>query len=176
MSSVGNFLGGLFTGNNSTEEGDVNNAGNVAGFGIGTGEGAVSTGLGFEEGLLSGNQSEEGKLLAPEIQNIQQQGQQQIQTAGEFGNRSGGTNAAAQNNIDTQRANVNDLIAKLTGSAASGVTSAGESLLSTGLTASQQQAQEAQQEMENQQNSLLSNTIGGAVGNLETLLFGRVAD
>ena len=166
MSSVGSYLGGLFTGNNSTEQGDVNNAGNVAGFGIGTGEGAVSTGLGFEEGLLSGNQSEEGKLLAPEIQNIQQQGQQQIQTAGEFGTRSGGQNASAQQNIDTQRANVNNLISQLTGQAATNVTSTGENLLNTGLSANQQQAQEAQQEMENQQNSIFGGLATRGVNDL----------
>jgi hypothetical protein len=166
MSSAGSFLGGLFTGNNSTEQGDVNNAGNVAGFGIGAGEGAVSTGLGFEEGLLSGNQSEEGKLLAPEIQNIQQQGQQQIQTAGEFGTRSGGQNASAQQNIDTQRANVNNLISQLTGQAASGVTSAGENLLNTGLSANQQQANEEQQIMENQQNSIFGGLATRGVNDL----------
>ena len=65
------FMGGLFTGSNSTLTGDEANAGNVMGFGTATGEGAVSTGLGFEEGLLSGNQAEEAKLLAPEIGNIQ---------------------------------------------------------------------------------------------------------
>ena len=160
---MGSFMNGLFTGNNATESGDVGNAGNVMGFGTATGEGAVNTGLGFEEGLLSGYQAEEAQLLAPEIQNIQKQGQQQIQTAGEFGNRSGGVNASAQNNIDTQRSQVNDMVSKLTGDAAANVTSTGENLLNTGLKANQIQDEEAQKKMLNQQNSLLGGAITGGV-------------
>ena len=153
------FMGGLFTGSNSTLTGDEANAGDVMGFGTATGEGAVSTGLGFEEGLLSGNQAEEAKLLAPEIGNIQKQGQQQIQTAGEFGNRSGGVNASAQNNIDTQRSQVNDMVSKLTGSAASNVTNTGENLLNTGLEANQIQAGESEEKQKEQADSIFGRAI-----------------
>lgn len=152
---MGSFLGGLFSGQDPTLSGDIGDAGNVAGFGIGAGESAVNTGLGFEEGLLSGNQAEEAKLLAPEISGIQKRGQQQIQTAGEFGNRSGGTNASAQNNIDTQRGEVNNMISQLTGGAAANVTQAGEGLLNTGLNASEAQAQEAQMRLQNERDSIL---------------------
>jgi len=163
------FLGGLFTGSNSTENGDVGNSGQIMGFGTAAGEGAVQTGLGFDEGLLSGNQSQIAKLIAPQIQAQQQQGQQQIQTAGEFQNRSGGTNSSAQNNIDTQRANVNNMISQLTGQAAGAVTQTGENLLNTGLKANEVQDQEAQRIMDNQANSLLGMGITEGAGDLEGL-------
>lgn len=156
---MGSFLSSILTGQNPTLNGDIGNAGNVAGFGIGTGEGAVQSGLGFQEGLLSGNQAEEAKLLAPEISNIQKQGQQQINTAAQFGNRAGGTNASAQNNIDTQRSGITDMIAKLTGNAANSVTSTGEGLLNTGLNANQQQAQESQDKLKNFQDSVLGSGV-----------------
>ena len=171
---MGSFLGGIFTGSSPNLTAAEGTASNIGGFGTGVGEGAVSSGLGFEEGLLSGNQAEEAKLLAPEISGIQKRGQQQIQTAGEFGNRSGGTNAAAQNNIDTQRANVNDMIAQLTGNAAANVTSTGTGLLNTGLSASEAQAQEAQMQLENQRNSLLGNAIGEGAGALENFGLGKI--
>lgn len=169
---MGSFFNGLFTGNNSTETGDVGNAGNIMGFGTATGEGAVQTGLGFEEGILSGNQAEQAQLLAPEIQAQQQQGQQQIQTAGEFGNRSGGTNASAQNNIDTQRSNVNNMVSQLTGQAAGAVTQTGENLLNTGLNANQVQDQEAQQIQENQANSILGMGVTEGAGAAEGFALG----
>lgn len=146
--------------------GDIGNAGDVSGFGIAQGEGDIGAASGFDQALLSGNQAEEAKLLAPQISNIQKQGQQQIKTAGEFGDRSGGTNAAAQTNIDSQRANVSDMIAKLTGGAASDLGSLGTSTLGLGLSANEQQAQEAEQKLKNQQDSLLGGTITGGVGDL----------
>jgi hypothetical protein len=161
------FMGGIFTGNSPTETADAANAGNVMGFGTATGEGAVQTGLGFEEGILSGDQAEQARLLAPEISGIQKRGQEQIQTAGEFGNRSGGTNASAQNNIDTQRSQVNDMVSKLTGEAAGAVTNTGENLLNTGLEANALQDQEAQQILKNQESSIFGKGITEASSTLE---------
>lgn len=153
------FLGGIFTGSNPTQTGDINNAGGIEGFGTSVGEGDIDAASGFDESLLSGNQGEEAKLLAPQISNVQKQGQQQIQTAAEFGDRSGGTNASAQSNIDTQRANVNDMISKLTSGAASSLGSLGTSSLGLGLTANQLQDQESEQKLKDEQQSLL----GGAI-------------
>jgi hypothetical protein len=158
------FLGGILTGSNPTLGGDVGNAGNIMGFGTATGEGDISAASGFDQSLLSGNQAQEAQLLAPQISNIQKQGQQQIQTAGEFGNRSGGTNASAQNNIDTQRSNVNNLVSQLTSGAASNLGSLGTSTLGQGIQANTLQAGESQMQLENEQNSLLGNSISGASG------------
>jgi hypothetical protein len=149
------FLGGIFAGSNPTLNGDIGNAGNIMGFGTSVGEGDISAASGFEEGLLSGNGAEEAKLLAPEISNVQKQGQQQINTAAQFGDRSGGTNASAQNNIDTQRANVNNMVSQLTGGAATTLGNLGTSTLNTGLNANQIQANESQEQLENEQNSVL---------------------
>lgn len=160
------FMGGIFTGNSPTETADAANAGNVMGFGTATGEGAVQTGLGFEEGILSGDQAEQARLLAPEISGIQKRGQEQIQTAGEFGNRSGGTNASAQNNIDTQRSQVNDMVSKLTGEAAGAVTNAGENMLGLGLQANEAQAQEAEQIQKNQGHSIFGQMLHQGAGTL----------
>ena len=157
-------MGGIFTGENKTLGNDIANAGNINAFGTATGEGAVSSGLGFEEGILSGDQAKQAQLLAPEIQNIQKQGQEQIQTAGEFGNRSGGVNASAQNNIDTQRSQVNNMVSKLTGDAAGSVMNEGNQMLNTGLEANQIQAEESQQKLNNQQNSIFGQGIGVAAG------------
>ena len=129
------FFGDLFTGSNNNLDNDINQSGQVAGFGTSVGEGDINAASGFYNDLLSGNQAKEAQVLAPEISGVQQRGQQQIQTAGEFGNRSGGTNASAQNNIDSQRSEVNDMIAKLTGGAASGLAGIGTSTLGLGLQA-----------------------------------------
>jgi hypothetical protein len=156
------FLGGIFTGSNPTLTGDENQAGGVAGFGTSVGEGDIDAASGFDETLLSGNQSAQAKLLAPQISTIQKQGQQQNQTAAQFGNRSGGTNAGVQSNIDTQRANVSDMISKLTGQAATGAATLGTSTLGLGLNANEIQEQDSQQALKNQQGSLLGGAITGA--------------
>lgn len=167
---MGSFLAGLFGGQNSTLNGDINATGQIAGFGTSVGEGDIQGASGFYNSLLSGNQSEEAKLLAPQIQNIQKQGQQQLDTAAQFGNRSGGTNAAGQNNIDTQRANVSNMISGLTSGAASGLSSLGTSSLGIGLSADEQQAQESQERLQNNNNSLLGKNIGGAINYGESFL------
>ena len=95
------------------------------------------------------------QLLAPQISGITGQAQQQKNTLAQFGDRSGGNNSKAQTIDDTTRASINDMIAKLTGSAASGLGTLGTSSLGLGLSATDQQAQEAQQKLQNQQQSLL---------------------
>jgi hypothetical protein len=149
------WLGGILAGQNSTLGGDVNQSGQIAGFGQSVGEGDIGAASGFYNDLLGGNQAAEANLLAPEISNIQKQGQQQLNTAAQFGNRSGGTNASAQNNIDTQRGQVSNMISSLTGGAASGLASIGQNALNTGLAANNQQAGQSQEQLQNFQNSVL---------------------
>jgi hypothetical protein len=105
---------------------------------INTGNVATNAGLSdttsaskFFQGILNGNYSS----LAPAISGIQKQGSQSLQTLSQFGNRSGGTNAKAQTAQDTTRSSINDLIAQLTGTAASNLGSLGSSLLNTGTSA-----------------------------------------
>lgn len=157
---MGAFLGSILAGSNPTLGGDLNQSGQIAGFGQSLGEGDLQNASGFYNDILSGNSAKQAAVLAPEISNIQKQGQQQIATAGQFGNRGGGTNASTQNNIDTQRGQVSNMVSGLMGNAASGLSSIGSSALNTGLSANAQQAQQSQQQMQNWQNSILGSGIG----------------
>lgn len=165
---MGSFLSSIFGGANPTLGGDINQSGQIAGFGQSLGEGDLQNASGFYNDILSGNSAKQAAVLAPEISNIQKQGQEQINNAAQFGNRSGGTNAAAQNNIDTQRGQVSNMVSGLMGNAASGLSSIGSNALNTGLSANAQQADQSQQQMQNWQNSILGGALSGAAGNLGT--------
>jgi hypothetical protein len=149
------FWGGLFGGSNSVENGNIDQAGQISGFSTGVGEGAVSNANNFYSTLLSGDPRAEAKLLAPQIDTMQKQGQQQLATTSEFGNRSGGTNASGQTNMDNSRANIDNMISQLTGGAASGEAALGENQMGLGLQSNELQDKEAQQRMQNQKNSIL---------------------
>ncbi len=163
---MGGFFSALFSGSNPTLASDISNAGQITNFGTNLGEGDISQASNFYKGLLSGNPQEIGQLLGPQFSDIQQQGQQQIQNQAEFTNRSGGTNAANQQNIDTQRQGVQQLISQLTGGAAGALTGIGTSEQGLGLQANQIQEQEAQQQLENEQNSIFGGLLSGGVGAL----------
>jgi hypothetical protein len=68
--------------------------------------------------------------------------------------------------MDSQRANVSNMISQLTGQGAQGLANLGTSALGLGLQANNQQAQQSQQQLQNSQNSLLGNAIGQGVGAL----------
>lgn len=161
------FLGGLFTGSDSTLDNDINNAGNVMGFGTAVGEGDIRNASDFYNTLLAGNPAETAKLLAPQIGQITGQGEQAKKTLAEFGNRSGGNNSKAQTIDDTTRASIDNMISQLTGTAATNVGNLGTSTLGLGLNANQLQEKESQDRLNNQQNSLLAGLINsGIVGGL----------
>ena len=171
---MGGFFSALFGGSNPTLAADISNSGAISGYGTSLGQGDISDASNFYKTLLSGNPQEIGQLLGPQLSDIQQQGQQQIQNQSQFGNRSGGVNAANQQNIDTQRQGVEQLISQLTGGAAQGLTSIGQFEQGLGLQANQINAQQAQQQFENQQNSLLSKVIGSGIGSLESFGLGSL--
>jgi hypothetical protein len=156
---MGSFLSGIFSGSSPTLDGDINQAGNISGFGTSVGEGDIGAASDFDKTLLAGNPAETAKLLAPQISQITGQGQQQKKTLSEFGTRSGGNNSAAQTIDDKTRGSIDDMISHLTGSAASNLGSLGTSTLGLGLNANAQQAQEAQQKLENQKDSVLGKGI-----------------
>jgi hypothetical protein len=168
------FFGGLFTGAAPGLDKSIANSNDIMNFGTKLGEKDIKTGSDFYNALLSGDPTAIGRILGPEFSDIQKQGQQQIQTQGEFGNRSGGTNASNQQNIDTQRANVERMISQLTGQAAQGVTGIGENALNAGITADQLQAQQAEQKLQHQINSLFSKMISGGMGALESIGIGSL--
>lgn len=153
------FLGGIFTGSNPTLDGDIGNAGDVMGFGTAVGKGDITNASDFYNKLLAGNPAETAKLLAPQIGDITGQAQQQKNTIAQFGTRSGGNNSQAQTIDDATRKNIDDMISRLTGGAAAGDASLGTSTLGLGLSANELQQREAQQKLQNQQNSILGGLI-----------------
>lgn len=167
---MGGFLSGVFAGSNPTLEGDIGNAGNINGFGTSVGEGDIGTASSFDEDLLGGDPAKTAKLLAPQIGNITGQGQQAKDTIAQFGTRSGGNNSKAQTIDDSTRANIDNMVSSLTGGAASNIGNLGTSTLGIGLNANQVQEQESQQKLENEQNSLLGQSISGAAAYGESFL------
>lgn len=156
---MGSFLSGIFTGSSPTETGDQNQAGGIAGFGTSVGEGDVSAASTFDQTLMQGNPAQTAKLLAPQIGAITGQAQQQKDTLAQFGNRSGGNNSEASTIDDKTRGNIDSMISNLTGKAASDAGSLGTSTLGLGLQANQLQDEEAQQQLQNQQNSVFGKGI-----------------
>src|SRR5271166_1785992 len=157
---MGGFFSSLFGGSNPTLAADITNSGEISGFGTSLGQADTSDASNFYKDLLSGDPQKIGQLLGPQFSDIQKQGQEQIQTASQFGNRSGGTNAANETNIDSQRANVEKLISQLTGQAAGALTGIGTAEQGLGLSANEINAHEAQQKLQNEQNSIFGNAIG----------------
>ena len=153
-------FGDIFTGHVGSIDSDINNAGNVMGFGTARGEGDIGAASDWYKTLLGGNSAAEAKLLAPQIKTMQDQAQQKIDTANQFGDRSGGTNAGNQMTLDNARGNIDNMIAQLTGGAAGGLANLGTSTLGLGLKANELQSQEAQQKLENERNSIFGQGIG----------------
>lgn len=123
---------GLGMGSTPEQKNSFASLGNLANFGSSEGEKNTLDADNFFRSILSGDQSKIGQVLGPEISGINKQGQQQKMTASQFGNRSGGTNAGNQMIDDKSRSTIDQLIAQLTGSAASSLGSSGSSLLSLG--------------------------------------------
>jgi len=163
---MGSFLSGIFDGANPILGNDMKNAGNVMNFGTSVGEGDVGNASSFENDILGGDPAKIAKLLAPQIKTMQQQGQQQLATTSQFGDRSGGTNASNKKTMDTTRSNIDDMISKLTGGAASNLANIGTTEQGLGLSANELQEKEAQQQLENFQNSILGGAITSGTNDL----------
>jgi hypothetical protein len=126
---------GLGQGPSNQEKTQYGNLSGIGSFATNLGESDVSAASNFWNAILSGDMSKIGKVLGPEISGIKSRAAQSKQTAGQFGNRSGGTNAGIQATDDTTRASINEMIDSLLGTAGSTVGSLGSSLLNTGLSA-----------------------------------------
>ena len=120
-------------GPSSGEYGATNALTGESGFAGSMGEGLLSNSSALINGLLSGNQSDIAKLLAPQIGAISKQANEKTQKNSEFAERSGGTNASNQNTMDTARSSVNDMISSLTSNAMSSGASLGSNLLSQSM-------------------------------------------
>jgi hypothetical protein len=170
--SAGKWFSSLFTGSNDTLAGAIPKYGAISDWSVGKGEKSLDKGLNLYDSILSGDQGKIGQVLAPETKAIQDQVGQQKKTTAEFGNRSGGNNAAMQMTGDKARASLNDMVASLLGKAADTSITAGSGLLSQGIGALGNQVDASQIQKQNWDNSLFGLGITKGVGFLEGMGMG----
>lgn len=169
---VGDFLKGLFGGSSPGLKKAEGNAEGIAQYGIGQGEQNENEAGDYYGGILSGDPAKIAQSLAPAIAANTQEAQQKKQTIGEFGARSGG-NTAAANNIDaTTRANTTNLIGGALNNAAAGATGLGENQLNNATVNNQIAGNFSQQQLQNIINSLFGKGISAGVGAGEGALLG----
>jgi hypothetical protein len=142
----------------------------VGDFSTGMGESNLTAGSNFFKSILSGDASKQAQVLAPAISSAKTQASQDNKKNAIFGTRSGGTAAASSATDDKVHSDITNLIGNLTGSAASNLTSTGGSLLSTGLSATGQDADMSQKQMENWKSSIFGSAITGGVNYAESFL------
>jgi hypothetical protein len=152
----------------------MNKFGQVGDFATGLGESNISKGSQFFSDIVSGDPSKIAKSLGPEISSVQTGIQQQKKTSAEFGNRSGGTNAANQNAVDKGRGTITNMIASLLGSSASSLLSSGSTLLGQGTAAYGNQVDASQLQMQNWSNSILGMGLSQGAGFAEGFGLGKV--
>ena len=87
---------GIGFGPSSQEKNQYGETGALANFATGEGEKDILASDNFWQAILSGDPSKISQVLGPQISGINKRAQQQKKTAGEFGNRGGGTNAGMQ--------------------------------------------------------------------------------
>lgn len=140
----------------------------VGQYGVNKGEQATGQAQDFWSSILSGDMSKIMKVLSPQISAIKGQGQQAKETAAQFGNRSGGTNAAMQMTDDRTRQEINNLISSLTGSAASNLGQMGLSELGLGLEGGKEAftADSAIQELNQKKWGDIFNSISAVIGGI----------
>jgi hypothetical protein len=127
---MGGLVGGifdLFAGNPAQQEQDKFGA--LSNYQTGVGEGLTTAGAGEELGILSGDPSKIAQVEAPEISAQQGQIQQHNLQDANFGTRSGGTAASAENADAAGRANLIDLTGNLINSTAEAAVGQGTGLL-----------------------------------------------
>lgn len=129
------FLFGIGVGPSGQEESTYSSLAGAGLFGTSQGENDILKSQNFWSSILSGDQSKISQVLGPEESAINKQAQQQKKTTAEFGNRSGGNNAVMQSLDARTTSSINDMVSKLTSSAASNLGSLGTSLFGSGISA-----------------------------------------
>lgn len=171
---IGDWLKSLFGGSNSVLNNDISQFGADAGFAQQQGQADTGAASKYFTDILSGDPTKQAQALAPEIATSQQQGAQAKNNIAQFGNRSGGSNAAAQGIDAAGRGNIINLIGGLQGKAASGAGSLGTAEQGLSLEATNQQEQAAQQRMQNWLKSILGQAVGTTAGSLTGAGLGAV--
>lgn len=124
---------GIGMGPNREQKSQYADTANLANFSTAEGEKDILASDQFWQAILSGDPGQISKVLGPAMSGANKRGQETKQTASQFGNRSGGTNAGMQMTDDKTRSSIDTMISQLTGTAAGTLGSTGGGLLSTGL-------------------------------------------
>jgi hypothetical protein len=168
------FWGSLFGGQNQTLSSDMSKTGAIGDFSSDQGQKNTSAGSNFYQSLLSGDSSKVAQALAPQISAEKTSLQSDQKKNAITGTRSGGTAASNAAASDKVHSDITSLTGSLSGEAAKTLLSSGDSLLSKGLGAYQQQAGMSQQQMENWSNSILGMGVTSGVGAVESFGLGKV--
>ena len=116
---------GIGQGSTAREKGEQGALAAIGNFGTSEGESDIMASDKFWKSILSGDPGKISQVLGPAMSGINKRGQQAKQTAAEFGNRGGGTNAGMQMTDDSTRASIDQMIAELTGKGADTLGSTG---------------------------------------------------
>ena len=162
------FFSSLFGGQNKTLSNDIAQAGQTGGWATGQGMSDISAGTGFMKSILSGDATKQMQALAPEISAAKTSAANANKTAAMFGGRSGGTAASTASTTDKLHSDITNLLGSLTGSSATGLTSAGSNLLTQGMESFNQQADLSQKQMQNWSDSIFGKGITSGVASGES--------
>jgi hypothetical protein len=164
---------GIGMGPDKNEKSQFYDLGNLANFATSHGEADIASADKFWKGIMSGDPNKIASLLGPETSAINKQGQQELKTTEEFGNRSGGTNAKAQQSGDRTRQIYDSMVSNLVGQGASALGASGSSLLAAGASAHEGAFQEA--DVLHQQRSAKLNDIFKSIAEIAGGIFGGPA-
>ena len=125
----------------NTAAGELNSS---SGFATGLGEKDLSASSDFMRGILSGDPAKISQVLAPQINSLKTSVANDTKTAEMIGDRSGGKTAATAASADKVHGDIADMVAKLTGTAATSLASTGDSLLGKGMAGNEASFTESQ--------------------------------
>lgn len=163
------FMSSIWGGQNKTLDQDINKLGNIGDWATGEGKSDVNSGTNFWKSILSGDSSKQMQELGGTIGSAKTSLNQDTKTATEMGSRSGGTAASNAAKTDQFHGWMTNLLGSLTGNAANSLTSTGQGLMGTGLSAYGQQIGASQQQMANWAKSIGGHAMISGVQSLEEL-------
>ena len=148
---MGGLVGGIFDlAAGDPTQGEQKKFGSMGDYQTGVGEGLTTAGAGFNEDILSGDPTKISQALAPEISAQQGEIEQQNLKNANFGTRSGGTAASAENAAAAGRGNIINLVGGLQKSTAESSLTHGGNLMSEASSNIGNEAQLAEQRRQQQ--------------------------
>ena len=158
------WFSSLLTGQDPNLNKAIGSTGQIAGFATGLGEANLAKASQFNNSILSGDPTQIARVMAPQIKNATGQAAQERKGLAEFGNRSGGTNAASQGITDSTRGSINNMVNGLLGGTVSNMQSVGSNLLSQGQESYKDFAKLSSDRMENWADSIFGMGMTQASG------------